>query len=409
MGGVEAAVALALFVQLCGLVFAFGAFSFAALILAHAALGEGVRASLAARLVWIARASLLLALIGALSRLSLQAVAIGAAGGVGEIPVAVTDLVRFSRFGRGIAGEGVLLAVALFTRGRAGAALTGLALVLLAGSGHAAAMPGWRGEILWGVASLHVLAASFWLGGIVPLWLLLGRLEAKAAVAPVARFSALAIGAVIVLALSAATEGGVLVGSIAALPGSLYGRVILAKLLLFLTLIGYGARNRAVLLPALAGAEGWVALATLRQSLSRAWLFALAVLLAASFLASLAPPFAASGGEGSEQAAACHVFAGAPFRMPLHADREMTGLCHPHPFDRAIGGNGFDREPGRWAVDRLLMHGVHHDLGRADDLGELAGKPHRMARGIARLAFRLMAEMDEALGRITQPLDQAAT
>ncbi len=327
----EAAVALAQVVQICGMVSAFGSFVFRLTVLPGTALDGAARDGMAARLAGLARASLGLAVLAAAARLALQAAVIAGAASVGDALAAIPDIVRFSRFGAMLVGEGGLMALALFAGrgargGVFGATLLALAFVLAAGSLHGAAVPGWRGGALWAVASLHMLATALWLGGIGPLGLLLGRLSPAAAAPPVARFSALAMSAVAVLALTALAQASVLVGSMAGLTAGSYGRLVMVKSLLFLLLLGLAARNRLLLLPALQGGQGERALRLLRHSLRWSLGLAFLVLLAAGFLASLAPGSArtlsAGGGERGEEAAACGIVAGAPLGMPLHADRK---------------------------------------------------------------------------------------
>jgi putative copper resistance protein D len=327
----EAAVALAQVVQICGMVSAFGSFVFRLTILPSAALDGAARDGVAARLAGLARASLVLAVLAAAARLALQAAVIAGAASVGDALAAIPDIVRFSRFGAMLVGEGGLMALALFAGrgargGVFGATLLALAFVLAAGTLHGAAVPGWRGGALWAVASLHMLATALWLGGIWPLGLLLGRLSPAAAAPPVARFSALAMSAVAVLALTAFVQASVLVGSMGGLTAGPYGRLVMVKSLLFLLLLGSAARNRLLLLPALQGGQGEQALRLLRHSLRWSLGLAFLVLLAAGFLASLAPGSArtlsAGGGERGEEAAACGIVAGAPLGMPLHADRK---------------------------------------------------------------------------------------
>ncbi len=309
MNGAEVAAAVARFAQILGMISAFGALGFRLLVLPGVGRDEALVAEMAARLGLLAQASLAFALLGGLARLGWQAAVVGDVGGgeagsVSALVAAAADMVALTRFGQFLALQWLALALALVLspgRGRpaACAALAGLtlALVLTAGSGHGAAMPGWRGAVLGMVASLHVLAAGVWLGGLAPLSLLLRRLPAPAAAAAVARFSALATIAVAVLALSALAQGAALIGGLAALAASPYGRLILVKTLLFLTLLGFGARNRLLLLPALAGANGPIALRALRRGLGWAMALALAVLLAASFLGSLAPGQDFRGGD----------------------------------------------------------------------------------------------------------------
>lgn len=292
MGGADAAVVAARFLQLLGTVSALGALGFRLAVMPVITRERADCDGLAAELDRLVRGSLWLALIGIASRLAAQAEVITGADSVSDLAAAVAAILRFSRFGRFLGAEGVALVLALAGVGRwraSAALLVALALVLAAGSGHGAAMPGWQGRVMWGVESTHLLAAGLWLGGLAPLSRLLRRLPPAAAAAPVARFSALAMIAVAVLAASALVQGAVLVGGFAPLATTAYGRLVLAKSLLFLTLLGFGARNRLLLLPALTGANGATASRTLRRGLLWGVGFALLVLLAASVLASLPP------------------------------------------------------------------------------------------------------------------------
>ena len=96
---------------------------------------------------------------------------------------------------------------------------------------------------------LHLCAAGFWIGGLVPLTIFLARVRAsfslgETVVRVVRRFSTLSLCCVSVLVVSGISNSWLLVDSIHALFTTPYGRLLLVKLALFAILIGFGARNR---------------------------------------------------------------------------------------------------------------------------------------------------------------------
>ena len=120
-------------------------------------------------------------------------------------------------------------------------------LISLAWISHAAAATvhpfGVSGDML------HLCAAGFWIGGLVPLTIFLARVRAsfslgETAIRVVRRFSTLSLCCVSVLVVSGISNSWLLVGSIHALFTTPYGRLLLFKLALFAILIGFGARNR---------------------------------------------------------------------------------------------------------------------------------------------------------------------
>jgi len=120
-------------------------------------------------------------------------------------------------------------------------------LISLAWISHAAAATvhpfGVSGDML------HLCAAGFWIGGLVPLTIFLARVRAsfslgETVVRVVRRFSTLSLCCVSVLVVSGISNSWLLVGSIHALFTTPYGRLLLFKLALFAILIGFGARNR---------------------------------------------------------------------------------------------------------------------------------------------------------------------
>lgn len=111
---------------------------------------------------------------------------------------------------------------------------------------------------------LHLLATGAWLGSLAPLALLLAEARRDGipslAVAQSAtlRFSVLGVTCVGVLIVTGIVNTWFLSGSIPALVGTLYGRLLLVKVAIFLGMIAVANVNRTQLVPSLARAPGAV-------------------------------------------------------------------------------------------------------------------------------------------------------
>jgi copper resistance protein D len=142
---------------------------------------------------------------------------------------------------------------------RSGAVTCAAALVgTLAFVGHAAAGLGVEGVVHQTADVLHLLAAAAWVGALVPLAVLLGaaasnRGEPSVAIARAAtlRFSTLGIISVATVLTTGIVNSWELVGSVPALFGTDYGRLLLAKVALFLVMVSVAAVNRLQLTPQL--------------------------------------------------------------------------------------------------------------------------------------------------------------
>jgi len=128
----------------------------------------------------------------------------------------------------------------------------------LAWMGHGGATPGAEGYVHLGADFLHLLAVGAWLGGLVPLLLILrclslaaDRISAAAIYGVSQQFSDFAFVAVVVLAATGLVNSWFLVGNIQALTGSDYGRLLLLKVGLFVAMLAFATANRLVLLPRL--------------------------------------------------------------------------------------------------------------------------------------------------------------
>lgn len=162
-----------------------------------------------------------------------------------------------------LASTGVLLML-LRTRlpGRvapaAGAIGAVVALTSVLPVGHTRTFgPGW---LVMGADVVHASTAAVWVGGLIALVLHLARARRRqdvpaGAAAVLGRFSTLAGGLVLLLGLTGTALAVVIVGSVPALVGGLYGRLLLAKLALVALVGGVAVWNRFRLVPRL-GREG---------------------------------------------------------------------------------------------------------------------------------------------------------
>jgi copper resistance protein D len=182
---------------------------------------------------------------------------------------AVRDVLTLTQFG---AVAQVRLALATMVaiglaldRSRWGGSLA-LAAVLglvasIAWTGHAASTPEGLGYVHLASDALHLCAASAWIGGLLPLVLLLHAskrdqpltwppLELVAA----RRFSVLGIACVATLIVSGGMNAWILVGSFRGLILTAYGLILTIKLFVFATMLAFAAVNRLYLTPELASA-----------------------------------------------------------------------------------------------------------------------------------------------------------
>jgi copper transport protein len=152
------------------------------------------------------------------------------------------------------------------------------------------------------VDTIHVLSMSVWLGGLAMLLVALPiairalhqreRIPLLAGV--VSRFSRLAMVAVTLLLLTGIVQSIALVGAFEAFVETAYGRLVLAKITLFLGLISLGAYNQRRLLPRLrtvadGGEEPERAAALLRRSVAYEVGLAVIVLGVVSVLVATEP------------------------------------------------------------------------------------------------------------------------
>jgi putative copper resistance protein D len=246
-------------------------------------------AGLHRRLGWLAWASLAVALVSGAAWLVAVAAGmsgkpLGAALSQGAVPVVLTR----TRFGEDWLlrlGIAVLLGFCLLGQARLTAfrwmalSLAAVMLASLAWAGHGAATPGAPGDLHLAADILHLLAAGLWLGTLPPLILLLAEARRTgdadwAAVARVAtrRYSVLAVASVTVLLAGGLINTWFLAGTVPALVGTEYGRLLLAKIGLFIAMLLVAAVNLLRLTPRLADAAsptrniGWRTVARLQSN-----------------------------------------------------------------------------------------------------------------------------------------------
>jgi putative copper resistance protein D len=145
--------------------------------------------------------------------------------------------------------------------------LAALLMGSLAWSGHAGGTPGSAGVIHRGNDFLHLVAAAAWLGGLLPLVLILRRIRgsadpglAKIAQTATLRFSMLGLVAVATILATGIVNTWGLVGDGRALIETQYGRLLLVKVALFSVMVGIAAVNRLKLAPMLPDTHAFRAL-----------------------------------------------------------------------------------------------------------------------------------------------------
>jgi copper resistance protein D len=152
-------------------------------------------------------------------------------------------------------------------------ATAALFLGSLAWAGHASGGAGVGGWVHLVSDVLHVLAAGVWVGGLVPLLLLLGQADVATdgrwlnLIADVVRrFSIMGVIAVAALAASGVLNTWFLTDRLRALFGTDYGQLLQIKIALFLAMFCLATVNRVVLLPRLSQTEDAAGLARARRA-----------------------------------------------------------------------------------------------------------------------------------------------
>jgi putative copper export protein/mono/diheme cytochrome c family protein len=221
---------------------------------------------------------------------------------------AVATLLTGTRFGHVfIARTAIAVALAVYLlRARpgaqplsvGGAIATALAMALLGAltlAGHGGATPRAAG-VLHLIADMgHAIAAGVWVGGLLPLALLFAACRAgdppalTVARKATRRFSTLGIVSVATLLTTGIVNTIFLAGSVPALLGTTYGRLLLVKILLFLAMVAIAAINRLKLTPQLFTGSGVPALRRLQRNASIEAALGLLVIVIVGALGTIPP------------------------------------------------------------------------------------------------------------------------
>ena len=232
--------------------------------------------------------------------------------------------------------------------------------------------------------TLHVVAMSAWLGGLAALLLLLPaatrRLDApdrtRLLAACLRRFSPLALVSVAALLASGTYQSIVYLQSVGDLTGSAFGRAILIKIALMVTLIGLGAlnlrRNRPELerLTSEGGAPGGAG-RLLRRAVQAEVALIAVVLAVTAALTSYPPPGAEAAGPFSASTEL------GPARLDVTVDPASPGANEIHLYlFRARDGRQWDRAKELTLQLRLPQR----DIGPLKPRVDKAGPGHYVAR-----------------------------
>lgn len=247
---------------------------------------------------------------GAVGWLMTQAAALGDGPGDALMPAKVWSVAADTGFGRAaLVRIGLFLLAFLVTllRSRAapwrGLAALGLAATAsFAWTGHGSSDDGVTGIAHLAADIVHLSAAAIWIGALAGLLIPLvqtprvqGGVSPQASTAALAAFSRIGPLVVGALILSGLLNGWFLVGiaGVRTLPHTLYGQLLIIKLVLFAMMLALAAANRYVLTPRLerAAAQGAPLSAdrAARMSLLAETLLACAVLILVSWLGTLSP------------------------------------------------------------------------------------------------------------------------
>lgn len=186
----------------------------------------------------------------------------------GDVMATVLTQTQFGRTWqlRGALAASLMVVLVLEHRGGPSPAATAIETVLAAGlvgslawAGHAGAEEGIGGDIHLIADVVHLLAAAAWIGAILPLAFLFAATwrsgnAADTAVTLVAtrRFSTLGVISVGTLLVTGVVNTWFLAGTIPALVGTDYGRLVLGKIGLFLAMVCIATLNRVNLTARLA-------------------------------------------------------------------------------------------------------------------------------------------------------------
>ena len=283
----------------------FGTITGHAILVPRSPASEDIRSdrTIAPALVRLVRVSLVVAVAAGIVWLLAEAAYIAGSHRLGAGLALLGPVLGETNFGRLLIARLALLTLAAILfgdgqrRGRAWVATgpVAIATLLQAGLGHGAAMGGAEGIALAITLALHLTVAGLWLGGLVPLLMVVTMASPSEAHRAARRFSVLGAVCVTVLAVTAGVQGALLIGSVRAFVNTDYGRVAAGKLVLFLVLLVIAARNCFRLTPGLVGPSGARSRVELGRAIIGEAVVGGAVILLAGVLMELPPGMSMRG------------------------------------------------------------------------------------------------------------------
>jgi putative copper resistance protein D len=167
---------------------------------------------------------------------------------------------------------------------------SGLLLASVALTGHSALPGGVPGILHRAADAVHLLAAGWWIGGLLALAVTARTLGPQAAEV-LERFSGVGYGAVAAVVLSGLFKSVLLVASFEGADSTAYGWTLLLKVALVAAMGGLALANRFWITPGLKrGGDHGPWLAHLHRSVSIEFALGLAVLAVVGALGAMSPP-----------------------------------------------------------------------------------------------------------------------
>ena len=247
-------------------------------------------------LIRLALLSLFAAVAGSVTWLVAEAGRIAGVSGPVAALHAVPAVLSGTFFGHVVAVRlfALLIALALLgrrpstARWRVTTLVCGSTVCLHAAHSHALALYDGPSTLLVSQA-VHLLAAGGWLGGVLPLLLVVRLTPPPTAAAACRWFTPLGHWCIAGIVLSAVWQFSALIGGVPALIGTAHGWTDAAKTFLLAVLLGVAACNRWCFAPALLGAEPVAARRDLLRSLALQTSAGVLIVFVAAVLSGLPP------------------------------------------------------------------------------------------------------------------------
>jgi putative copper resistance protein D len=168
-------------------------------------------------------------------------------------------------------------------------ALSGLLLVSVALTGHSALPGGVPGLLHQGADAVHLLAAGWWVGGLLALALTARALGGEAHHV-LERFSGVGYGAVAAIVLTGLFKSLLLVQTLSGVDATAYGLTLLLKVALAAAMGLLALSNNRISRRLKAGADQALWLGRLQHSVTLEFALGMAVLAVVGALGALSPP-----------------------------------------------------------------------------------------------------------------------